>query len=71
MARRMAEDLIVPTVSRSLGIEPVRVAAAMAQLLGFAFLSTIVGAQPLAGLDDESAVALLAPTVQRYLVGPA
>jgi AcrR family transcriptional regulator len=67
MARRMAEDVIVPTVSRTLGIEPVQVAAAMAQLLGFAFLSTIVGARPLAELDDSSAVALLAPTVQRYL----
>jgi AcrR family transcriptional regulator len=67
MARRMVEDVIVPTVARTLGIEPVRVAAAMAQLLGYAFLSTIVGAQPLAGLDEDSAVALLAPTVQKYL----
>lgn len=67
MARRMAEDLVVPTVARALGIEPVRVAAAMAQLLGYAFVSTIVGAQPLAGLTEDEAIALLAPTVQRYL----
>jgi AcrR family transcriptional regulator len=69
LARRMAEDLIVPTISRILGISPVRVAAAMAQLLGYAFLSTIVGAQPLAGLDETSSVALLAPCVQHYLDG--
>jgi AcrR family transcriptional regulator len=67
MARRMAEDLIVPAVSKTLQIEPVQVAAAMAQLLGFAFLSAIVGAQPLAGLDEASAVALLAPSVQHHL----
>lgn len=71
MARRMAEDLVVPMVAGTLGIEKVQVAAAMAQLLGYAFLSTIVGAEPLAGLDEAAAVALLAPTVQSYLDGSA
>lgn len=71
MARRMVEDLVVPTVAGTLGIEPVAVAAAMAQLLGYAFLSRIVGARPLADLDEDAAIALLAPTVQRYLEEPA
>lgn len=71
MARQLIEGVVVPTVAGTLGIEPVRVAGAMAQLLGYGFLATIVGAQPLVGLDESAAVALLAPTVQRYLDGPA
>lgn len=67
MARRMVEDVLVPTVVARLGVEPRRVAAAMAQLLGYAFLSTIVRAEPLAGLDEDAAVALLAPAVQSHL----
>jgi AcrR family transcriptional regulator len=71
MARRMAEDVVVPTVARMLRVEPARVAAALAQLLGFAFLSTIVRAEPLVGFDEQAAIALLAPTVQAYLDAPA
>jgi AcrR family transcriptional regulator len=71
MARRMAEDMIIPTVSKMLRIPPVQAAAALSQLLGFAFVSRIMGAQPLAGLDESSVVALLAPAVQRYLDGSA
>ncbi len=67
LARRLVEDVIVPTVAGLLGVEPQRVAAAMAQLLGYAFLSAIVQAEPLAGLDEESVVALLAPSVQAQL----
>jgi AcrR family transcriptional regulator len=70
LARRLTEDLILPAAAKIVQVEPARVAAAMAQLLGYAFLSTIVGAYPLAGLDEASAVALLAPSVQRYLEGP-
>jgi AcrR family transcriptional regulator len=70
LARRLTEDLILPTAANILQVEPARVAAAMAQLLGYAFLSNIVGADPLAKLDEASAVALLAPSVQRYLEGP-
>ena len=67
LARRMTEEVVVPTLSRLLGVEPARVAAAMAQLLGYAFLSTIVRAEPLAGLDEAAAVALLGPAVQAHL----
>lgn len=67
MARRMVEDMVIPTVTGRLGVEPGLVAAALAQLLGFGFLSSIVRAEPLASLDEESAVELLAPVVQHYL----
>lgn len=70
MARRMVEDMMLPTVAGRLGMEPVRVAGAMAQLLGFAFLATIVHAEPLASLDEPRVVQLLGPTVQRYLDQP-
>lgn len=66
-ARRLVEDMLVPTVARLLGVPPPRVAAAMAQLLGYAFLSTIVRAEPLAGLDEEAVITLLAPAVQAHL----
>lgn len=66
-ARRMVEDLLVPTVVSMLGVEPRRVAGALAQLLGYAFLSTIVRAEPLTGLDEDAAVALLAPAIQAHL----
>lgn len=67
LARRLVEDAIVPTVAGILGVGPARVAAAMAQLLGYAFLSTIVRAEPLAGLDEEALAALLAPSVRAHL----
>lgn len=69
LVRRMVEDVIVPRVAGLLGVEVVRVGAAMSQLLGFAFLSAIVRAQPLAGLDDDQAIALLGPAVQAHLDG--
>jgi len=67
LARRLVEDVIVPTVAATLRVEPQRVAAAMAQLLGYAFLSSILQAEPLAGLDEQAVVALLAPSVQAHL----
>lgn len=46
-----------------------RVEAAVAQLIGVAMLRYVVGVRPMADLTDEEIVALVAPTVQRYLAG--
>ncbi|RKS75234.1 AcrR family transcriptional regulator [Motilibacter peucedani] len=46
-----------------------RVQAAAAQLVGLGLLRHVVAVEPLAGATDEDVVALVAPTVQRYL-GP-
>jgi AcrR family transcriptional regulator len=44
-----------------------RIQAAAAQLVGLGLLRHVVGVEPLATAPDEVVVALVAPTVQRYL----
>lgn len=48
---------------------PLRVATAAAQLVGVVFLRYVIGVPPLATATDEQIVALVAPTLQRYLTG--
>lgn len=67
MARRLFEDVIVRQVVPLLHVEPAMLAAMLAQLLGYAFLSAIVRAEPLASAPEQDIVALLAPAVQCYL----
>ena len=40
-------------------------------LLGIAIARNIVGIEPVAGMDREHIVELVAPTIQRYLTGLA
>ena len=47
----------------------VRIELAMSQLVGVALLRYVVRAEPLASASEEEVVALVAPTVQRYLAG--
>ena len=49
--------------------DPLRVQAAAAQLVGIVILRYVVRIEPLASASDEELVALVAPTVQRHLVG--
>ena len=49
--------------------DPLRVQAAAAQLVGLVLLRHVVRLEPLASADDETLVALVAPTVQHYLRG--
>lgn len=49
----------------------VRVATAAAQLVGIVLLRYVIGVPPLAAATDEQIVALVAPTLQRYLTGEA
>ncbi|GGO95480.1 TetR family transcriptional regulator [Wenjunlia tyrosinilytica] len=48
----------------------VRAALAASQLIGLALTRYIVELGPIASLDAEQVVACVAPTLQRYLVGP-
>ena len=50
-------------------IDPLRVQAAAAQMVGIVILRYVVRIEPLASASDEELVALVAPTVQRHLVG--
>ncbi|MEP6598363.1 MAG: TetR family transcriptional regulator [Actinomycetota bacterium] len=67
--RHFAQDVMLPRVSRLLGVPKIRLAAAFAHLLGFAVVSLIVRIEPLASASEDEVVALLAPSVQRYLDG--
>ena len=49
--------------------DPLRVQAAAAQLVGLVLLRHVVRLEPLVSADDETLVALVAPTVQHYLRG--
>jgi AcrR family transcriptional regulator len=46
-----------------------RTATAAAQLVGIVLLRYVIGVPPLAAATDEEIVALVAPTLQRYLSG--
>ena len=48
---------------------PVRAAMVSSQVLGVALCRHVVGIPPLAGLDGESLVAVLAPVLQHHLTG--
>jgi AcrR family transcriptional regulator len=67
--RQFIENVMVPRVATLLDVPPLRVAGAFAQLLGFALAGTIIRAEPLASASEDDLVALLAPSVQRYLGG--
>ena len=69
LIRRLIEEVMLPRATVLLGVPAERVAAGIAQLLGFALLSTIFSARPLAGASEDEIVALLGPQIQRYLDG--
>jgi AcrR family transcriptional regulator len=69
MMRQFVEDVMLPRVSAELGVSRLRAAGAFSQLIGFALAATILQTEPLASASEDELVALLAPSVQRYLDG--
>ena len=69
MMRQFVEEVMLPRVSAELGVSRVRAAGAFSQLIGFALAATILRTEPLASASEDEVVALLAPSVQRYLDG--
>src|SRR6266542_265436 len=67
MMRQFVEDVMLPRVSAELGVSRVRAAGAFSQLIGFALAATILRTEPLVSASEDEVVALLAPSVQRYL----
>jgi AcrR family transcriptional regulator len=65
--RQFVENIMVPRVAGLLDVPPLRVAGAFSQLIGFALAGTIIRVEPLASASEDDLVALLAPSVQRYL----
>jgi hypothetical protein len=48
-----------------------RAGLAASQIVGMAMLRYVLAVEPLASADSEALVGWLAPTLQRYLTGPA
>lgn len=62
--------LIVPLAARIGGPDAeARVEMAMAQIIGLAMARYVIGVEPVASLGSEELIALLAPALQRLLVG--
>jgi AcrR family transcriptional regulator len=49
---------------------PMRAALVASQMVGLGLARYVLRIEPLAGADPETVVALVGPTVQRYLTGP-
>jgi hypothetical protein len=73
VAARMLRDLVatgpLPALAGLVGGPDAELRAELvgAQLIGFAVARYILGVEPLASADHDQVVALLAPTLQRYL----
>ena len=74
MARQFFGSVVLKAASaRLVDLDPdeveVRVSLVLSQMLGLALARRIIKAEPLAGLPAEQLVALVTPTVARYLLG--
>lgn len=70
-ARALREFLMREIIGRVAALvgDPLRANLVGSQVVGLIVARYVVGVQPLAGLDREEVVRLVAPTVQRYLDG--
>ncbi|MGO9760229.1 MAG: TetR family transcriptional regulator [Solirubrobacteraceae bacterium] len=70
--RQLVTLSLLPAIAAKLDDDERLVRASMisSQLVGVAMLRYILHVEPLASLPDEDLVALLAPTIQRYLTDP-
>jgi AcrR family transcriptional regulator len=69
MIREFMTSAVFNRVAEGLGVPPIRLEAAFAQMFGVVLMRYVVGLEPLASVDIEELVELLAPTLQRYLGG--
>lgn len=67
--REFMTHALLNRVAEALGVSPVRMELAFAQLFGVVLARYVLELEPLASLDVEDLVELLAPTIQRYLDG--
>jgi AcrR family transcriptional regulator len=70
MLREFVGSALLGRVAASVGqTDPLRVQAAVAQLVGVVMLRHVIRIEPMASATTEEIVALVAPVVQRHLVG--
>jgi AcrR family transcriptional regulator len=72
VVRELIGERVVGVLARELGASdaPLRASLAGSQVVGVVMARYVVGVEPLASLPADRLVELLAPTLQRYLVGP-
>ena len=69
LLREFVSTALLARVAAAVGGDPLRVETAAAQLVGLAMLRYVVRIEPIASASEDDLVALVAPTVQRYLTG--
>jgi AcrR family transcriptional regulator len=70
MLREFVGGALLSRVAAVVGdIDPLRVQAAAAQMVGVVLLRHVVRLEPIASASQEDLVALVAPVVQRHLLG--
>ncbi|SEG28906.1 DNA-binding transcriptional regulator, AcrR family [Thermomonospora echinospora] len=66
MMRQFVSAALLGPVTEAFGIAPIRVEAAVGQLIGVAMLRYVLGVEPIASATRQELVELLAPTLQRH-----
>jgi AcrR family transcriptional regulator len=70
MLREFVGGALLGRVAAAVGnVDPLRVQAAAAQMVGVVLLRHVVRLEPIASASQEDLVALVAPVVQRHLLG--
>jgi AcrR family transcriptional regulator len=70
MLREFVGSALLGRVGQAVGpIDPLRVQAAAAQMVGVVILRYVVRMEPLASASEDDVVALVGPSIQRYLTG--
>jgi AcrR family transcriptional regulator len=70
MIREFMTQALLNRVAEILQIPPIRMEVAFAQMFGVVLMRYVVKLEPLASVEIEELVELLAPTIQRYLDPP-
>lgn len=69
MLREFITNALLFRVADGLGVPHLRIEAAFSQMFGLVMARYVLQLEPLAAAEDEELVALIAPTIQRYLTG--
>ena len=69
MLREFVGSALLGRIAAAAGpVDPLRLQAAAAQMVGVVILRHVVRIEPMASASEDDLVALVAPAVQRYLV---
>jgi hypothetical protein len=69
MMRQFLEQAVLGRVADALGVPRLRLAAAVAQVMGLALVRYVIGLAPLAVAEEQQIVDLVAPVIQYYVDG--